>query len=597
MAHPGYLIALFGIALAVALFFLYRQSRGLHLRCVQLCHRIANELSQRQEYELVVERVFNLIIEHTRSEIAILVYRSEESDNNMQVWRVHGVPERLLKAGDYLPQGDFGYGFGRLSITREGQIYHDGLREAVLADTGIELGPRQNMMGLPITSNNETHGLLQLVSNPNKPFSQKDIEGISGMGIYLDAAIQNAAKIETIRRQRDAAQSLFSIGLTISRFLDLDQILHHAVEETHRLLKSDFSWYMQLHDQVGDQGVVQNIAGDVGNGIDVGRVFPLGGRVAAMLAMEARDIKDCYILIRNLATNDGEGPPGYDTVEGEAFCERKMFDLLRGLQVSSGIVVPVCGEERTHGLLCSFSREPGFFDGFHVSLQQRIANQVLIAINTADYHAKSRRLALVEERQRMSDDLHDNMAQVINGLSLELHSFIKLVEAGQSKENLLQRLGSIKPQLDQAKASIREGIFELRIPEGISLWRNLAEFATSFEQWHDFKIHTDLPAEELSLGIQQQHELLRIVQEALWNIRKHSGQREAWLGADYDPDKQSIRIQVKDQGTGFSLDDIDAGQGITTMNDRISRLNGQLDIGPNEPAGAIISFEVPYHAS
>lgn len=602
--HPEVLLAT--IILIVALVLLYLQSRRLHHRCVQLCHRIANELSQRQEHELVVERIFNTIIDHTQATVGILVYRDDDNLNKtnktnqtrtMRVLCTHGIQDKVLKVGDPLPSGDSGYGFGKLEISSMGQLYRPDLKEAVRLDTGIELTSKQNMMCIPIVSNGQNHGLLQLISPPKKPFSQSDIVGLEGMGIYLDAAIQHASKIKTIRRQRDAAQSLYTIGLTISRFQQLDEIRQHVVDETNRLLNADFCWYIELNDKTGEKGVVRNIAGEMNSGVKIGSVLPLGGRIAMMLQIPLKDINERYVLIRSLVSHDGEGPSEFvATSENKHFFVAKMSNILQNFLVKSGIVVPVASEHHIHGLLCSFSHSTDYFDNFHVDLQQRIANQLLIAINTEDYHNKARQLALAEERQRMSDDLHDNMAQVINGLSLELHSFIRLVEKGKDKETLLQRLGSIHPLLDQAKANIREGIFELRIPEGTGIWKNLTDFASSFEKWHNFKTHVDLPDNDIILDIVQQSEILRVVQESLWNSHKHSGTHEAWLSATTDND-DIIHIAIMDKGKGLPKNKVNSGQGIRTMNGRVARLSGSLKIINNQPRGVLISIEVPYHAT
>ena len=596
MIYFSYLVLAVVTILAVVLFLLYRHNRNLHRNCVNLCHRLANELSKRQKPELVVERVFNIIVDHTQASMAILVF--SDTDKEKQVLRVDGIDEKIIKAGDYLQAGQQGYGFGSLAIDNTATLYDSRkFREAVYTNTGIQLTAKQNMMVIPITSHQQTHGLLQLVSGVDKPFSKQSIKDLSGMGIYLDAAIQNANKIETISRQRDAAKSLYSIGLTISHFLRLEEILHYTVKETHHLMKADFSWYMELYDEKGESGIVRNISGDLNEHIDSGSIFPLGGRIVALLNMPSGDHKKKYILIKNLSAHEGEGPIGYASSKDSPFCEASMFDVLEMLQVKSGIILPVASEQHIHGLLCSFSHQTNFFDKFDVDLQQRIANQVLIAINSADHHAKAGRLALVEERQRMSDELHDNMAQVINGLSLELHSFIKLVEQEKEKKILLERLKSLRPSLDQAKAIIRENIFELRVPEGIGVWENLDSFAKSFQKWHNFKIHTDLPSADLRLDITQQHELIRIVQEALWNIHKHSGTREAWLHAMLKKEplnKQLMQIIIEDRGCGFSSQQIEAGQGITTMQKRIERLQGQLNITPNTPQGTLIILEIPY---
>jgi signal transduction histidine kinase len=581
---------------SVLLFFRIRQIYQLHRNSVKLCHRVANELSHRKDNESVVERMFNLVIEHTKAEIALLTYNDQHDGNSVRIMQIYGIPESVLEPGTMLEPGEIGYGFGRFSISESASLYHEGLREAVLADTGIEISHRQNMMCLPIVSSDTTHGLLQLISSHGQPYSPGYLADLKALGVYMDAAIQNANKTDDIRRRSDAAQALFRIGLTISRFGELEEILHNAVYETHRLLDSDFSWYLALEDPKANHGTVRSIAGNYSKKIPLGLEIPLKGRTAVLVEMLRKQHKDLYVLIRDLESNEGEGPKGYTPPPDHSmFCDREIHETLRSLGVRSAIIVPVGVNGIPRGLLCSFKSSAACFDNFQVMLQRRIANQLLIAINTADYHKKIRQLALAKERQRISNELHDDMAQVINGMSLELHSFTKLVEKGADKDTLLKRLDSIRPLLDQAKIAIREGISELRIPEGRNFWEILAEFIIRFERSHHFNVHIDLPDRPLTLSARVQRELIRIAQESLLNVYKHSGSRKAWIKADINPDSGNYELQIMDKGIGAEQAGIKPGQGIMTMYDRARRINAVMEILPNEAEGLTVTIEIPPH--
>jgi signal transduction histidine kinase len=577
------------------LFIRYRQSHLLHVRCVKLCHRIAAELSYSQEQEQVIDRVFEVVIDQTKASIGLLLFNNE-AGRGLRVLRTHGLSDEEIAPGDYLEPEDKGYGFGQLKISGGAELHHQGLATAVQTSTRIKLHPRQNMMCIPVVSQGQTHGLLQLISSPERAYTKPYLNDLGGLGIYLAAAIHNAKKLETIRHQRDAAETLYKIGLTISRFLDLDEILSHAVDETQKVMGSDFTWYMDKPKQQEMRGIVRNLAGDLKGQFDIGTQIELSGRSVELLKMESRNTKEAYILVWNLRENSGEGPLGHPPPSsGEHFCNPQMSDHLLKLGVRSAILVPVGLGDQNRGLLCSFSHRADFYDSFHVRLQQRIANQVLIALQSADSHRNAQRLALVEERQRMSNDLHDNMSQVINGLSLELHSLTKIAGRNADNEPILNRLEIIRGQLDEAKAKIREAIFELQIPDGSGLWENLRDFTGRFEQWHNFRVNLDLPVEKLTLTISQQREVLRIVQESLWNVRVHSGTSEASLSGHYHPG-ENIQIQVSDKGRKLTEPDFESGQGIAIMKNRIERLQGTLAINPGKPSGVLVSIEFPYHA-
>ncbi len=590
-------IALLAVTLAgLYLFIRYRDSRRHHLLCVDLCHRIADELSRRQDEELVVDRVFDVVMQHTQAVFGLLLWRGENERQPLRVLRVRGLPPEVLASGDLLPTEAKGYGFGRLTLTGMGELVHKDLRDAVAADTGIQLKPRQIMMCIPVTSPPATHGLIQLISSEKHPFTPQTLADVCGLGVYLDAAIQNAKKIEMICRQRDAAEALYKIGLTISRFLDIDQILEHAVRENLRLMRSVFSLYLDCPGASDSAGVVRSVAGNPPPEFEVGRKIPLAGRMLRMSHTDGENLYHNYILIQDFTKLPG-GPNDTNPPDAanELFSTPTLHECLIQSGVRGAILTPVGVGDRMRGFVCNFTNEVNGYDRFHVELQMRIANQVLIALNTADYHAKAKRLALSEERQRMSDDLHDNMAQVINGLALELHSLIKRAGRDHADGLLVERMHAVRARLEEAKATIREAIFELQIPDDTDFWNNLRDFASRFEQWHGFKVHVDLPEQDLFLPIPRQRETLRIVQEALWNARRHSGTNEAWLRGAMDADGQ-ITVQIADHGRGLDDGDLVSGQGIITMHNRSERLRGRLTMGSADSGGVLVTVEFPHHA-
>jgi len=143
-------LAVLVIALGIISYRFWRSHR-LHLRCVRLCHRIADELCQKQEPELVTDRIFKAIIEHTNATIGILSLRSGENDGN-QVIRVHGLPGIVLSSGTSL-----GSGPGSIcpidSTLSNPRIFYAGLRDAFWTAAKINLrtsvSGRQSAMEKP----------------------------------------------------------------------------------------------------------------------------------------------------------------------------------------------------------------------------------------------------------------------------------------------------------------------------------------------------------------------------------------------------------------------------------------------------------------
>ncbi len=577
------LLVLLLLLLFVVAFWLlwqFRQARHLHQDCVDLCRSVATELSQRQDEAQVLERMFALAVKHSRAVVALLVYR--DGMQGLRVLQSSGVPEPALKRGLHLSAEEVGYGFGgRLTLQPTGGIYQEGLRQAVQEDLGLRLVERQNMLAIPIGVEGDTHGLLQLISPPGHPYTPQYFRSLRGLGIYLDAAIQNARKVVEIQRERDAAQRLYHIGLMISRATELDEIVSCVVKETRRLVEVELTWFLQVDEAQHEKRPLQAVTAT--------------SLPAELLPVE---IEWEEIQAQLLPTGDFAADnknyrmlgdiPGMDLPMDTALAR------LSALGIRSGLTVAVGAGEQMYGVLCSFSRQPQHFGTFEISLQQRIANHLHIALNTFDYHQKLRQLELADERQRISAELHDNMAQVISGMTLELHAFMGLVERGAGREKLLQRLDAIRPMLESANATIRSGIFELRLSPDAEIWENLKRYVEQFEHWFDFQVHIELPAAVPKLSLQAQRELIRMVQEGLWNIKKHSGTREAWLSIEPQQHPRGFKLRIQDQGRGADVQCLQRGQGMATLQDRVQRLNGHMlvETGPGE--GFALILQLPF---
>jgi GAF domain-containing protein len=581
---PATLISLAVALLASAVAYRYWSSHRLHQRCVRLCHRIAHELSQRQEPHLVAERVFDTVIEHTGAAIGVLSFRSG-TDNTLEVVRVHGLPDHLLKPGTRLPAGSSGWETGSVRVSGQLEIISRGLRKALRETAGVPLDRRQSMICIPLAGPGETRGLLQLVSGPGHTFRQEHLHELEGVGYYLNAAINNARVIEALRHQRDASRALYDIGLTISRFLDLDEILQQAVSKVRTLLDAQVTWYLDCTRYETPRAVIRQLDGKQLPAFPVGSEVRLTGQVGGFFEPAAKPREIRHVLFQD----SGQEHTGTDL-----FCDTEFDSALRALGMTCGMAVPVGNGSGLKGVLCCFSDRPHQYLEDDVELLHRVAAQLLIALNTADLHNKLKMLAIIGERQRLSDELHDNMAQVINGVSLELH-YLEKMAARKLSDNTLtvvtDRLSHIRDQLVDTKATIRHAIFELRLAEDRDLWGNLLEFAQRFEHWHDLQVDTELPEEPVQLPIGDQREVLHITQEALWNIRKHSGANKARISGDYDTTSGNVQVVISDTGNGLTPDAQDSGQGIATMQDRARRLGGHLQIASNSDHGVDVVLQ------
>ncbi len=262
------------------------------------------------------------------------------------------------------------------------------------------------------------------------------------------------------------------------------------------------------------------------------------------------------------------------------------------------LCIPVATRESVRGLLQLVSAPRRAFTHRHFNELGGVGMYLDAAINNArTIHTGEHELAAVAERQRLSNELHDNMAQVINGLSLELHAMVKLAQRSRDGAALLQRLRTTDSHLDDAKAAIRHAIFELRLPEDKDLWSNLLDFCQRFESWHDLNVHPELPATPLLLPLKGRREVLRVVQEALWNVCKHASTDTARVIGEYTAQTSTVRVTVTSKGRSPRNAEIHHPQGIATMRDRAVRLDGRLLAQALEDGGFSVALEFDTHGS
>jgi signal transduction histidine kinase len=85
--------------------------------------------------------------------------------------------------------------------------------------------------------------------------------------------------------------------------------------------------------------------------------------------------------------------------------------------------------------------------------------------------------------------------------------------------------------------------------------------------------------------------MLRVCQEALANVRKHSGARQAWIRMSYGA--ASVRLEISDDGKGFDPEAANGGYGLRGMRARVSEAGGQLAVRSAPGEGTSVSVEVP----
>jgi signal transduction histidine kinase len=83
----------------------------------------------------------------------------------------------------------------------------------------------------------------------------------------------------------------------------------------------------------------------------------------------------------------------------------------------------------------------------------------------------------------------------------------------------------------------------------------------------------------------------RVLQEALNNVSRHSGARDAWIRLKYSSD--SLELEVEDHGAGFAAEKLQRGIGLVAMRERAELIGGSLAISPRPQGGTKVRLQIP----
>lgn len=227
----------------------------------------------------------------------------------------------------------------------------------------------------------------------------------------------------------------------------------------------------------------------------------------------------------------------------------------------------------------------------------RFATAAAIAIDNAHLHERSNTLAVSEERLRIAREMHDGMAQVLAYVNTKAQAVGEFLRQGRHDEGT-EQLDQLADAARSAYQDVREGILALRTrwtPE-----QTLSEAMTEFlEHWQDQSgVQTELVMPEvLPLPPSSELQLLRILQEALANVRKHSGASTARVLLERRGD--DLFAQVADDGAGFDPELPRRRRfprfGLAIMRERAESIGGRLEVhsAPGEGTRVEVTLPIP----
>jgi two-component system nitrate/nitrite sensor histidine kinase NarX len=219
-----------------------------------------------------------------------------------------------------------------------------------------------------------------------------------------------------------------------------------------------------------------------------------------------------------------------------------------------------------------------------------------LGMAVAKHHSdmEARKLSIVQERTTLAQELHDSLAQTLNSLRFQVRMLEESLTDTDLDAEASADLQRIHMSVEEAHTELRELLNSFRAPIDERGLITAIESATErFGQETGITSYFQNECERLEFSPSEGLQMLRIVQEALVNIRKHANAKNVRILFKQIPDG-TYMLLVEDDGEGFAESDRE-GQpgehiGLTVMRERAEKLGGTISIDSEAGEGTRVEL-------
>lgn len=452
------------------------------------------------------------------------------------------------------------------------------IMERVMDDPRVAEAARRNgvksAISAPLKSEGAVNGVLVVASRKERHFTPADEEFLLAIGGQLGMAVRNAALFEQAERRNHELAALVTAGKAVASSLDLDDVLGKSLDAVVEVAGVDAA-EVWLHEEPDlalrcHRGVYREAFAERTR-------FPLGEGFPGLVAQTRAPL-----LIRDLASD-------------ARFVRQRVVQA--GFRTFCAL--PLLYQDRLVGVLGVAAFSPDVLTrAGDVRLLEAIGERISVAIVNAELHKQVQDVATLHERERIAREMHDGMAQLLGYINTQSLAVKKLL-ANQQLAEAHTELTKMEEITRDLYADVREGILGLRIAgrRNGGLLSALREYIQSYTEMSKVAVNLQVfpDAEKLRLAPSVEIQLMRIIQEALTNVRKHA--RATTAEIRFERLGPRIRVTIADNGQGFDTTRPPSRGwprfGLQTMRERAEAVGGTLTIEAAPAQGTRIAVELP----
>jgi signal transduction histidine kinase len=432
-------------------------------------------------------------------------------------------------------------------------------------------------IGFPLISRKMVIGVIELITPAIEGHDEDDLSFFKTLGRSIGVAIDNALLVNQIQKQKNEAISLFHVSTKISSSLILKEVLEAVAEAAKTLLNTD----------IGLVGLHQESCDEV--------------KIWSGFGKNASQFEGLLIKI-------DENSPGRSLVNGDVFIghieesdspQLHSISMLEVDQISSYMAVPLHLGDRFLGVIEVMNQKQREFNQNDIQLVKQLGYHVIVSIENARLHQQLRYGATLEEQNRLARELHDHLAQAMGYIKIKAIMTNELLV----KKDIPKAQEHIKELINTTSVlytDIREAIFNLRNTDSDkdNFLIVLQSYLKEYEQYYGLDIRLNIDDKTtIEFSSEVANQLIRIIQEALSNVRRHACAHRVWIQCWQDGG--DINISIEDDGSGFDPSEITEGEGskqrygLQIMQERVNYIHGKLNIDSQPGKGTRVLIQVP----
>lgn len=409
------------------------------------------------------------------------------------------------------------------------------------------------LVQIPLLWQRQVVGMLEIAARHRGELRTLADEWCYAVGRALAAKLEAAQELEHVRAQLAAEKRLWEAGLEVTATEDYDQVLRTIVERARELIHAEAS-ALCLWNQEKEIWVVQGTSG----------------------TPEA-------FAVETLQFERGDG--------GRVECPVVRFKFRQ-----AHLDLPVRRNGHIVGCLCVASQTPREYSAEERALLMGIASQAALAVERARALQTMGSRAATAERERLAREIHDTLAQILGFVHIKTGVVQEWLTQGNlaQAQTELEQLSRLSQELYQDTRELVLGLhgetdathdLADMIQTYLERFSQFCNLPTTFERG-DLDV-TFPPAVEV--------QLLRVVQEALSNVRKHARAKHAWVSLRRAQDQ--ALLEIRDDGQGFDPAHPTRGFGprfgLQSMRERVESIHGAFAVHSAPGQGTRIQVTVP----